>query len=95
MKKSLCIAVRVATLASAVLALSACADPYYTRTAYYPTAYAYNECYGTYRPAYCAYPTYSGTVVIGGTTYTGLRYRNGPYGREYWLDGRWYVPAIG
>jgi len=95
MKKSLCIAVRVATLASAVLALSACADPYYTRTAYYPTAYAFNECYGTYRPAYCAYPTYSGTVVIGGTTYTGLRYRNGPYGREYWLDGRWYVPAIG
>ena len=92
MKTLLCTA---AALASAAFALSACgSDPYYTR----PVAtYSYNDCYGRYRPSYCTYPstypTYSGAVVIGGTSYTNLPYRDGPRGREYWLDGRWYVPA--
>ena len=89
MTKFLCTA---AALASAAFVLSACgSDPYYPRTAY--TAYSYNDCNARYRPSYCAYPTYSGAVVIGGTSYTNLPYRDGPRGREYWLDGRWYVPA--
>jgi hypothetical protein len=83
-------------LASAAFVLGACGSPYgrsysyYDRPYYSSSAYvAYNECYGRYRPAYCAYPTYTGTVVIAGSPYRGLRYRNGPYGREVWFDGRW------
>jgi len=93
MTKLLCTA---AALASAMFVLSACSDYdyYYGRTAY---SYNYNDCYGRYRPSYCAYPssypTYSGAVVIGGTSYMNLPYRDGPRGREYWLDGRWYIPA--
>lgn len=80
-------------LASAFV-LAACGTPYYRS---YSTSYdrpyyyssAYDDCYDRYRPAYCEYPRFSGTVVIAGTPYRGLRYRNGPYGREFWFDGRW------
>ena len=81
-------------LTSAAFLLSACGTPgyrysYYDRPYYYSSAYAYDECYGRYRPAYCTYPRYTGTVVIAGTPYRGLRYRMSPYGREFWFDGRW------
>jgi hypothetical protein len=80
-------------LASAAFLLSACGAPsyrysYYDRP-YYSRAYVYDDCYGRYRPAYCSYPRFSGTVVIGGESYRGLAYRDGPYGREFWFDGRW------
>ena len=84
-----------AALVSAV-ALSACGTyyepaytaydyPYYRTT----TATTYDDCYGSYRQAYCNYPRWNGAVVIAGDSYRGLRYRDGPYGREYWFDGRW------
>ena len=79
-------------LASAAFLLSACGTPdyrysYYERPYYYSSAY--DDCYGRYyRAPYCIYPSFSGTVVIEGTPYRG-RYRNGPYGREFWHDGRW------
>ena len=91
MKKS--IGVGGFALASAAFLLAACGTPdyrysYYDRP-YYSSAYVYNDCYGRYRAAYCSYPRYTGTVVIAGSPYRGLRYRNGPYGREFWFDGRW------
>ena len=83
-------------LASAAFLLAACGTPYYPTTyayrdrpVYYSSAYAYDDCYGSYRPAYCTYPQFTGTVVIAGNSYRGLRYRMGPYGREFWFDGRW------
>ena len=79
-------------LASAAFLLSACGAPSYRYSYYdrpYYSAYAYDDCYGRYRPAYCNYPRFSGTVIIAGDGYRGLRYRDGPYGREFWFDGRW------
>ena len=80
-------------LTSAALLLSACAPYYYgyDRYGYYydrPDYYSSSACYGPYQPSYC-FPTFSGTVVIAGTPYRNLRYRDGPYGREYWFDGHW------
>jgi hypothetical protein len=79
-------------LASAAL-LSACAPGYDGYAYYYPSPYYYGSgyyygCYGPYQPSYC-FPAYSGTVVIAGTPYRDLPYREGPYGREFWFDGRW------
>lgn len=81
-------------LASATL-LTACGTPYYygyDRYGYYdrPSYYSspYERCYGPSQPSYC-FPTFSGTVVIAGTPYRNLRYRDGAYGREFWFDGRW------
>ena len=81
-------------LASAAFLLSACGTPsyrysYYERPYYYSSAYAYDECLGAYPAAYCSYPRFDGTVIIAGDSYRGLRYRMGPYGREFWFDGRW------
>ena len=81
-------------LASAAFLLSACGTPsyrysYYDRPYYNSSAYAYDECAGPYPAAYCTYPRFSGTVIIAGDAYTGLRYRMGPYGREFLFDGRW------
>jgi hypothetical protein len=74
-------------LATAAVAagLSACAGPYYDR------AYVagYDDCYGPYPASYCSYPTFSGSVVIGGTYYDSPRYRDTRFGREYWLRDRW------
>jgi len=73
-------------LATAAVAagIGACAGP-----GYYETAYVVNDCYGPYPAAYCSYPTFEGSVVISGTTYNGLRYRDTRFGREYWLRDRW------
>src|SRR5262245_61974117 len=49
----------------------------------------YDGCYGGYPPEYCGYPTFSGSVVIGGRQYRGLRYRDGRNGRQYWYGGGW------
>jgi hypothetical protein len=96
MRKS--IGVGALALASSAFLLAACSAPYYRSYSYYdrPTYYdryvyssAYDDCYGRFRPAYCDYPRFSGTVIIAGNPYRGLRYRSGPYGREFWFDGRW------
>ena len=81
-------------LASAAFLLSACGTPsyrysYYYDRPYYSSAYASDECLGSYAPAYCTYPRFNGTVIIAGDAYRGLRYRDGPYGREFLFDGRW------
>ena len=87
-------------LASAAFVLSACGAPSYRYSSYdrpyyssayanEGSAYAYDECAGAYPDAYCSYPRFSGTVIIAGDAYRGLRYRMGPYGREFWFDGRW------
>src|SRR6185369_3487011 len=79
-------ALRVLATAAVAAGISACAAPGYYDTAY---DYRYSDCYGPYPASYCAYPAYSGTVVIGGTYYDGLRYRDTRFGREYWLRDRW------
>ena len=56
---------------------------------YYGGGYAYDECYGRYRAAYCRYPTFDGEVTFDGRPYRGLHYRNGRNGREFWYGGRW------
>ena len=81
-------------LASAAFLLSACGAPSYRYSYYDPpdyntTALASDPCLGPNVPAYCSYPRFDGTVVIAGDAYTGLRYRMGPYGREFWLGGQW------
>jgi hypothetical protein len=78
-------ALRVLATAAVAAGIGACAGP-----GYYDTAYvAYDECYGPYPAAYCSYPTFSGSVVIAGAYYDGLRYRDTRFGREYWLRDRW------
>jgi hypothetical protein len=79
-------ALRVLATAAVAAGISACAAPGYYDTAY---DYRYSDCYGPYPASYCAYPAYSGTVVIGGTYYDGLRYRDTRFGREYYLRDRW------
>jgi hypothetical protein len=91
MKKS--IGVGGLVLASAAFLVAACGSPgyrysYYDRP-YYSRAYVYDDCSSRFRPAYCGYPRFGGAVVIAGESYRGLRYREGPYGREFWFDGRW------
>jgi len=81
-----------AAILTSAVALSACGtyyEPTYTAYDYPYYRTTYDDCYGSYRAAYCSYPRFSGTVVIAGDSYRGLRYRDGPYGREYWFDGRW------
>jgi hypothetical protein len=57
-------------------------------------AQAYSEdCSAVYRPAYCSYPRYGGTVMINGVAYTGLHFRDGRFGREFWFDGAWHRVA--
>jgi hypothetical protein len=80
-------ALRFFATAAVAAGLLACAAPGYYNTAYYD--YGYNDCYGPYPASYCAYPAFEGSVVIGGTYYNGLRYRDGRFGREYWLRDRW------
>ena len=52
-----------------------------------------DDCSTVYRPAYCSYPRFSGTVVINGIGYTGLHFRDGRFGREFYLDGAWHRVA--
>ena len=95
MRKS--IGVGAFALASSAFLLAACGTPYYYPTSssryyerpYYAYSSAYDDCYGRYRAAYCDYPRYNGTVIIAGDSYRGLRYRMGPYGREFWFGGQW------
>jgi hypothetical protein len=49
-----------------------------------------DDCTAVYRPAYCSYPRFGGTVMINGAAYTGLHFRDGRFGREFWLDGAWH-----
>jgi len=49
-----------------------------------------DDCSAVYRPAYCSYPRFGGTVVIGGVSYRGLHFRDGRFGREFWLNGAWH-----
>jgi hypothetical protein len=79
-------ALRGLATAAVAAGIGACAGP-----GYYDRAYVvgYDDCYGRYAASYCAYPTFEGSVVIGGTYYDGLRYRDSRFGREYWLRDRW------
>jgi len=90
-------------LASAAFLLAACGTTNYAqygysnqysynenRDAYYDIPYFYSSNYNNcYRYTSCYRPTYSGTVVIGGTSYAGLPYRDGPEGSQVWLDDKW------
>jgi hypothetical protein len=49
-----------------------------------------DDCGAIYRPAYCSYPRFGGTVMINGVAYTGLHFRDGRFGREFYLDGAWH-----
>lgn len=105
MTRSMKIAGRAFALALAASALVACVPYYYDDGYYYGGGYgrgdygagyygydgyaAYDDCYGAYRPAYCGYPVFAGSVVIGGRNYQGLRYRDGRGGRQYWYGGGW------
>ena len=48
-----------------------------------------DDCSAVYRPAFCSYPRFGGTVMINGIAYTGLHFRDGRFGREFWFDGAW------
>lgn len=88
------------------LTLAACAGTYsdYPDSAYYGRDYGYRDgyrddyryrdsdaCDRANRPAFCDYPVYRGSVVIGGTVYDGpFHYRDRRGYREYWFDGRWH-----
>jgi hypothetical protein len=49
-----------------------------------------DNCTAIYHPDYCSYPRYGGTVMINGIAYTGLHFRDGRFGREFWFDGTWH-----
>jgi hypothetical protein len=92
MNRTVNVLLRNAALGAAAIALSACVAPGYYGAGYSDGAYGaggYDGCYGSYSPAYCGYPVYGGSVVIGGSSYRGLHYRDGRSGREFWHEGGW------
>src|SRR5262249_46075381 len=49
-----------------------------------PTVALADDCIATYRPAYCGYPRFSGSVVINGVMHANPHFREGRFGREFW-----------
>ena len=79
--------------AAVAASLTACAGPGYYDTAY---GYGYDDgCSSRYAYEYCSYPSFEGSVIIGGANYRGLHYRDGQFGREYWYRDRWHRPDRG
>jgi hypothetical protein len=71
-------------IGAAVVALTACSS--YWGTHDVRAAYG---CTGPNAAETCHYPTYAGTVIIGGSPYQYLHYRDTSGGREYWVNGIW------
>ena len=59
-----------------------------TTTVVAPTVVA-DDCAVTYRPAFCGYPRFSGSVVVNGVMHPNPHFREGRLGREFWIDGAW------